>query len=108
MSLSKFGQTTKRSGVRGERGTGFALTPDSDYDMMNKRLTKLAPGVDLEDAARLDQISEEIEKKALSAESSDGPFNAKKKRVTEVGFPRHASDAATKVYVDRNCMMQDV
>lgn len=139
MSINKFGQALKRkkeeAGPRGQPGVGFVLTAEKNYDMQNKRLTKVGEGIMPEDAVNYSQISSletdveklktelppsvsflsnqlateiaKIENNALYVDQTDGNFYAKKKQIKDVAFPRHATDASTKVYVDRNCLMQD-
>jgi len=122
MSINKFGSSsgsTTTVAARGERGIGFALTPDNDYDIRGHRLTNLKDGEDNSDATTVSQVESikvksenlsqelttlkrKIESDALLADHEAGNFLAKKLRIRDVGFPRIDTDATTKVYVDRN------
>src|SRR5207253_1209352 len=113
MPVDKFGQSSKPvstgSGPRGERGIGFVLTANGNYDLGNKRLTKVGTAILPTDAATLSKITElkenvkrTLENEVLSLDPSDGNFNGMKKRIRDVAFPRQSNDAVNKVYVDRN------
>src|SRR5207253_10857090 len=57
MSVNKFGQRRKEEqqrvsdGRRGDRGIGFVLTADDDFDVQGKRLTAVGEPKDATDAA---------------------------------------------------------
>jgi hypothetical protein len=113
MPVDKFGQSSKAvetgPSPRGERGIGFILTADGNYDVMNKRLTKVGTPILPTDAATFSEIIDlkenvkrTLEHEVLSVDASDGNFNGMRKRIRDVAFPRHSNDAANKVYVDRH------
>ena len=62
MSLDKFGRSAGESGekktlfVRGQRGNGFKLTENGDFDVENKRLTRVAASIDATDAVNADGL----------------------------------------------------
>ena len=58
------------TGVRGPPGIGFKLTADGNYDMDNKKLTKVAEGTENEDAVNKNQMEYYIENGDLDIQGS--------------------------------------
>lgn len=62
MIISKFGSPLLiERGVRGERGVGFNLTSDGDYNLENRRLTSVAMPKDQNDAVNLSYLSKVLQ-----------------------------------------------
>lgn len=64
MSVDVFGRqltAIKRGGSRGPPGEGFKITPDGQYDMVNKRLCNLADPLDRNDAVSISAMQNAIQ-----------------------------------------------
>ena len=63
---------------RGPPGVGFKLTQDGNYDMENKKLTKVAEGTDNSDAITKHQLDTGLNTKIDNSEASSGDPEARK------------------------------
>lgn len=61
MSIDVFGRTLVRAN-EGQRGVGFVLTKEGDFDIEKKRLCNVAPAIEPSDAVNLECLRN-IEKK---------------------------------------------
>jgi len=134
MSVNKFGSSTRKVAsnggggggvaIRGERGTGFVLTPDNHYDMQGKKITNLLDGQDSRDAssiAQLTSIGESVlELQSINTDllrdlntlknkvdseamlSDRDKYYAQRKRIQDVALPTRDNDAVNLMYLEKN------
>lgn len=98
MSLDKFGRQLvggSEEVLRGPKGEGFVLTPEGDYDMQSKKLCNLASPSKSNDAVTLDTLNK-INNNNLKL--IDGKFDANKMTITNIGQPKHDTDAVSVGY----------
>ena len=76
-------------------GTGFNLTSDGNYDMTNKKLTKVAKGTDTNDAVIKQQLDTKL---SLSGGLMTGNLDMNSKRIYNVAQPNGDNQPATKIW----------
>ena len=78
MSVDVFGRQLieKKEVDQGPPGIGFILTPESQFDIQNKRLFKIADAIELTDAVTLDNLKSIEERIKISKEYRDNLVKA--------------------------------
>ena len=82
-------------GATGASGTGFKLTADGNYDMVNKKLANMAKGTDSSDAITKNQLDT---KSSLSGCLMTGNLDMNNNRIYNVAQPNGDNQPATKIW----------
>ena len=86
---------TSPKGATGASGTGFNLTSDGNYDMTNKKLTKVAKGTAFSDVVIKSQLDT---KRSLSRGLMTGNLDMNSNRIYNVAQPDGHNQPATKIW----------
>ena len=86
---------TGPKGATGASGTGFNLTSDGNYDMTNKKLTKVARGTGTNDAVINQQLDTKL---SLSGGLMTGHLDMNSNRIYNVAQPDGDNQPATKIW----------
>ena len=84
---------TGPKGATGASGTGFNLTSDGNYDMTNKKLTKVAKGTGTNDAVIKQQLDTKL---SLSGGLMTGNLDMYNNRIYNLAQPNRNDQPATK------------
>ena len=84
-------------GPKGVSGTGFNLTSDGNYDISNKKLTKVAKGTDTNDVVIKQQLDTKL---SLSGGLMTGNLDMNNNRIYGVAQPDGDNQPATKIWTE--------
>lgn len=104
-SIDIFGRSSKgRAGKQGERGIGFNLTPEGNFDLRKKRVCNAANPVDEQDVATKSFVHHSLNHRT-SIDNKNNTFSIKKKRLIDVNDPVNPSDAVTKSFLQNKALL---
>jgi len=102
----KFGLTSRNrtnKAEKGEKGIGFKLTVDNNYDIDNKRLTNTAKATENKDAINKEYFDTNIENYIRKHQEID--MNGK--TIKNLSWPKENDDAIPKKYLYQNALLFD-